>query len=103
MDLVDKIYTLTETFPASEKYGIVSQIQRASVSVPSNIAEGSAKTSNKDFTRFLEISLGSLYETETLLILSHRRKYFNESIFNETQNEITELEKMIFKFISALK
>ena len=103
MSLVDKIYTFTEHFPNTEKYGIISQIQRAGVSVPSNIAEGSAKTSNKDFARFLEIALGSLFETETLLILSYRRKYLDEKIFNETQNEITELEKMMSKFLNNLK
>ena len=60
-----KIYSLTNNFPDSEKFGLTNQLRRASVSVPSNIAEGSSRKSNKDFSRFLEITLGSCYEIET--------------------------------------
>ena len=60
IELVTDIYKLTSLFPNSERFGIVSQMQRAALSCPTNIAEGSAKSSNKDFARFLEISLGSL-------------------------------------------
>ena len=61
MDLVVEIYNLTSVFPNHEKFGLSSQMQRSAVSIPSNIAEGSAKSSNKDFARFLEMSLGSSY------------------------------------------
>ena len=61
LDLADEIYTATEHFPKNEEFGLKSQLRRCSVSVPSNIAEGSSRSSNKDFNRFLEISLGSLY------------------------------------------
>ena len=67
--LVKEIYTLTETLPEYEKFGLISQINRCTISIASNIAEGCAKSSNKDFCRFLEISLGSCYELETQLLL----------------------------------
>jgi four helix bundle protein len=81
MDLVVEIYNLTSVFPNHEKFGLSSQMQRSAVSIPSNIAEGSAKSSNKDFARFLEMSLGSSYELETELILASRLKYIDSNIF----------------------
>ena len=68
-ELVKEIYFLMKIMPDEEKYGLTSQIKRSVISIPSNIAEGCAKKSNKDFSRFLEISLGSCYELETQLIL----------------------------------
>ena len=62
MDLVTDIYRVTNAFPNQERFGLTSQMQRSAVSIPSNIAEGSAKSSNKDFARFLEMSIGSSYE-----------------------------------------
>jgi four helix bundle protein len=81
MDLVVEIFNLTSVFPNHEKFGLSSQMQRSAVSIPSNIAEGSAKSSNKDFARFLEMSLGSSYELETELILASRLKYIDSNIF----------------------
>ncbi len=69
MRLVKEIYQLTAQLPDTEKYGLTSQINRCTVSIPANIAEGCGKYSNKDFVRFLQISLGSTYELETYLIL----------------------------------
>ena len=77
MQLAQQIYEITENLPKKETYGLVSQMNRAAVSVPSNIAEGSGKVSNKDFARFLSISLGSLFELETQVILAERIKYIN--------------------------
>ncbi|MFS4468206.1 four helix bundle protein [Maribacter sp. 2210JD10-5] len=65
------IYTMTSCFPDSEKFVISNQLRRASVSVPSNIAEGSSRKSNKDFSRFLQIAIGSMYEIETQLLISN--------------------------------
>ena len=70
LDLVTEIYKLTKAFPNSETFGLACQIQRSAVSVPSNIAEGAARNSNKEFSRFLSIALGSLAELETQLIIS---------------------------------
>jgi four helix bundle protein len=79
VDLTNEIYNLTDNFPKSELFGLTSQIRRCSVSVASNIAEGSSRSSNKDFNRFLEISLGSLYELQTQIIISANRNYFENS------------------------
>ena len=76
-DFVTEIYKVTNSFPSNERYGLVSQLQRAAVSVPANISEGSAKSSNKDFARFLEISLGSTFELETELLVSLNLSYVN--------------------------
>lgn len=69
MSLVKKIYVLTSQLPSEELFGLVSQINRSSISIPSNIAEGSGRTTEKEFSRFLEISMSSSYELETQLIL----------------------------------
>ena len=69
-ELVKEIYTISESFPKSELFGLTSQIRRASVSIPTNIAEGCGRSSDKEFARFLEISIGSTNETEYLLFLS---------------------------------
>jgi len=102
MDLVVEIYNLTNFFPNCEKFGLSSQMQRSAVSIPANIAEGSAKSSNKDFARFLEMSIGSSYELETELILASRLKYINSNIFILTQNKIAEIQKMITGFKNKL-
>jgi len=78
MDLVVQIYRLTERFPAHESYGLVSQMRRAAVSIPSNIAEGRERESERDFARFVSISLGSLGELETQFLLSQRLGYLSE-------------------------
>lgn len=69
-ELVKEIYVISENFPKSELFGLTSQIRRASVSIPTNIAEGCGRSTDKEFARFLEISLGSTNETEYLLLLS---------------------------------
>ena len=73
--LVEEIYALTQTFPNEEKFGLISQMRRSAVSVPSNIAEGAARNSDKDFMRFLAIARGSLMELDTQLIISNRLGY----------------------------
>jgi len=75
IELASHIYILTDTYPKNEEFGLKSQIRRCSVSVTSNIAEGSSRSSDKDFNRFLEISLGSLYELQTQIIISANRNY----------------------------
>jgi len=75
IDLVTEIYRLTANYPESERFGLISQMRRAAVSVPSNIAEGAARGSNKEYIYFLNISLGSLSELETQLIISQNLEY----------------------------
>ncbi len=77
MDLVSNIYKITESFPNKELYGLTNQIRRAAVSIPSNIAEGAARNSKKEFIQFLYIALGSLSELETQIIIANRLKYLN--------------------------
>ena len=81
--LVKEIYFLMKTMPDEEKFGLTSHIKRSAISIPSNIAEGCAKKSNKDFSRFLEISLGSCYELETQLILCSDVELIKEEIIEE--------------------
>ena len=102
MTLVKEIYVLTNKFPKSEQFGMVSQIQRSAISVPANIAEGSAKSSNKDFSRFLEISMGSACELETLIILAKNLNYIDNNYFESIEKQIQEIQRMIKSFISQL-
>ena len=84
MALALMVYKLTENFPKTELYGLTSQIRRCSVSIPSNIAEGSVKFSNKETLRFIEISIGSLAELDTQLLLSKDLDYYTEeAVFNQ--------------------
>ncbi|HRZ97888.1 MAG TPA: four helix bundle protein [Paludibacter sp.] len=101
--LVTEIYRITNTFPNYERFGLISQMQRAAVSCPTNIAEGSAKSSNKDFARFLEISLGSLIEVETELIIALNLQYLSSEKYEELLNYIIELQKMIYGFKNQLE
>lgn len=102
VEFVTDIYKVTNTFPSHERFGLVSQLQRAAVSVPTNISEGSAKTSNKDFARFLEISLGSTFELETELLVSLNLSYIDVEEYNRLQEKLSELQKMIIGFKNNL-
>ena len=96
MDLVNAIYNLVENFPSTEKFALSSQITRSAVSVPSNIAEGASRSSEKDFARFLEIALGSAFELETQLLIANKRKYITIIEVNESINMLHSLQKRIF-------
>ncbi|MGB4575688.1 MAG: four helix bundle protein [Paludibacter sp.] len=102
MNIVTEIYQITNTFPNHERFGLISQMQRSAVSIPTNIAEGSAKTSNKDFARFLEISIGSSFELETELIVSFNLKYIESAVYEDILNKISEIQKMINGFKNKL-
>jgi len=102
VELADTIYTVTERYPRQEVYGISSQMQRAAVSIPSNIAEGSGKGSNRDFARFLSISLGSLFELETQVVISHRRGYFDDPQYYALLTTIESLQKRIYSFRQSI-
>lgn len=102
VELADIVYTVTANFPRQEIYGLASQMQRAAVSIPSNIAEGSAKSSDKEFSRFLSISLGSLYELETQVVIALRRGYVETPQTYELITKIESLQKRVYSFRHAL-
>lgn len=101
--IAKKCYILTTTFPKHEQYNLSSQIVRCGVSIASNIAESSSRTSEKDYARFVEISLGSAFELQTQLIIAQEIKMGDQIILNELLNEIETEQKMIASFLRILK
>lgn len=98
--LVERIYKLTSSFPKGEIYGLISQMRRAAISYPSNLAEGAARSSRKEFIQFVYISLGTLSELETQVIISLNLGYHDDQNLLE---EIEILRKMTLNFIKYLK
>jgi four helix bundle protein len=94
---------ITGTFPKQEKFGLVSQPNRACVSIPSNIAEGSSRSSSKDYNRFIEISLGSCFEAETQFLIARQLDFGTPALIEEILLQITEEEKMLASFSNRLK
>ncbi len=103
MDVVEHVYRLTQGFPKQETYGLTSQIQRAAVSIPSNVAEGHTRDSTKEFLHHLSIALGSLSELETQLILSQRLRYINEQELNAILLKTEETGKILRGLQRSLK
>ncbi|MBP4138514.1 MULTISPECIES: four helix bundle protein [Flavobacterium] len=103
MSLITKIYYSTNNFPKEEIFGLTSQIRRSSISIPSNIAEGYGRQSDKDFLRFLNISIGSLFEMQTQLEIAKNITYLNEEEFNNLYEDSREVERMLVSFINKLK
>lgn len=101
MSLVKMIYDLTKTFPDSERFGLVSQLKRSAVSIPSNIAEGAARRGTKEFINFLYISLGSLSELETQLEIALDLGYYKRNDFE--MSIVTEIRRMIQGLIRSLQ
>jgi len=103
MSLTKDVYLITSNFPREEKFGLVSQINRSCISVPSNIAEGSSRSSNKEFSHYIKIALGSLFELETQIILSGEFKMVNDQDLNLLLDKISTLQKMLNGFLTKLK
>lgn len=103
IDFSIHIYSISKNFPENEQFGLTSQLRRATTSIPLNIAEGWGRGSDKSFTNFLKISRGSLYEVETILELSLRLDFIDETTLIKLRNEIEELGKMINGFIRTLE
>lgn len=97
MMLAEQIYSLTKDFPTDEKYGLISQMKRAVISIPSNIAEGAARKGNKEFVQFMYIAMGSLSELETQILLSQRLQFVN-SVDNYL-DQIEKIKQMLFGLI----
>jgi four helix bundle protein len=102
MEIVDKVYDMVPLLPSEEKFGIKSQITRSATAIPGNIAEGSAKRSQKDYGRFIEIALGSAFELETHLLIVEKRKWVEEKLINNLLLMLDEEQKMPQAFIKKL-
>ena len=101
--LVTEIYKQTENFPKSELYGLTNQIRRSSVSIPSNIAEGAARHSQKEFIQFLYIGLGSASELETQLIIAENLGFIESSSNEQLKSKLDSILKMLFGLIKSIK
>jgi len=101
MELSKCTLDLTDTFPAYEKYGLKSQMDRCSISIPSNIAEGSSRT-NKSFSHFLDISLGSSFELQTQILLANHRRYLSDEEREIFEIKIEEFQKATMVFQNTL-
>jgi len=102
VDLAVKIYQITAEFPVSEKFGMTSKMRRAGVSISSNIAEGTAKSSSKSFSNSLEISLGESFELENQMIIAERVSLISNETAQQLEMDISEVQKMIIGFKAKL-
>ena len=103
MKLVTEVYLLSKTLPRDEQYGLVSQIRRSAVSIPSNIAEGYGRGSTGDYVRFLLISRGSLYELQTQLEICLNLEYIVEASFQNQYEKSREVERMLSSLIRKIE
>ena len=97
------VYKVSQAFPKDELFGLTSQIRRVASSIPTNIAEGCGRASNKDYAHFLQIAIGSASEVEYELLLAHDLEYINDEAFNKLTSETIAIRKMIIKYQSELK
>jgi len=103
IELVTEIYQVTKNFPKEELYGLTSQMRRAAISIPSNIAEGSARQGNKELVQFLYIALGSVVELDTQLIIARNLSYISEEKFIQLIVKLEEIAKMLNGLINYRK
>ena len=102
MDLVEDVYRVSKDFPREEIYGLTSQIRKAAVSIPSNIAEGQGRRSTADFLRHLSIAYGSLREVETQTLISHRLRYIDAAKLEEVMNRAGEAGRLLNGLMNSL-
>lgn len=103
LDLVDMIYDITEHFPKQEVYGLDSQMRRAAISIPSNIAEGAARNHRGELKQFIGVARGSLAEPETQMMIAARRNYINEEQLFDTSFLVDGMSKLLYRFAESLK
>jgi four helix bundle protein len=103
MQFVTNVYTKSALFPQNEQFGLISQIRRSAVSIPSNIAEGYGRNSTGDYTRFLQIALGSLFEIQTQIEIAFNLNYISENDFQTLFDLSREIERMLSSLIYKLK
>ncbi len=101
-ELAKETYLLTKSFPKDEQFGLSSQIRRCAVSIPSNIAEGTAKSSERHFKQYLENALGSAFEWETQAIIAFEIAYISKETFENLENKIQRIQNQIIKFMNTL-
>lgn len=97
------IYKATKSFPKEELYGLTSQIRRASMSIPTNIAEGCGRNTDADFARFLQIAMGSASETEYQLILAHDLEFLSKESYEKLHSDVEEVKRMLASFLKTLR
>ena len=102
MDLTTEVYRITEKFPQAEKFGLISQINRSVVSIPSNIAEGAGRNSKKEFSHFLSIAIGSAFELETQLLIAQNLKYISGDKPKALVTELSNIQNMLFGLKKSL-
>ena len=102
IDLAVEVYRITEKLPIQEKYGLISQMNKSAVSIPSNIAEGAGRNGKKEFDNFLGIALGSSFELDTQIIISNRLDYINDQDFLHLESELEHLQNKIVKLKKSL-
>ena len=98
MDLSDLIYNYSESLPSKERFVLIDQLNRSSVSIPPNIAEGCGKRTKRQFAEYLAISLSSSYEAETQLLICKKRNYGKTELLEQALKNVEEIQKMIFSF-----
>ena len=103
MILTTNIYFAKKNFPKEEMFGLTAQIRRSTTSIPSNIAEGFGRESNKEYLRFLNVSIASLFELQTQLEIGKNIEYLTEQEFNKIYDDSRELERMLVSFINKIK
>ena len=103
ISLVNDIYKVTKHFPKEELYCITSQIRRAAISIPTNIAEGWGRGTTRNYIQFLEIARGSLFELNTLIIISYNQEYINKEVCDDIENKLNEIGRMLNTLISKLE
>ena len=101
LQIAKDIFNLTSTFPIEEKFGLISQMNRCAVSMPSNIAEGSSRT-NKSFSHFIDIALGSSFEVQTQILLANFKGFISDELTNEIELKLEEFQKSTMKFQNTL-
>ena len=102
MDFVKEIYLVTEKFPSSELYGLTSQMRRAVVSIPSNLAEGAARKGSKEFKQFLNIAQGSISELDTQIELALLLGFIDKKNHSELMDKLTQISKMLYGLSRSL-
>jgi four helix bundle protein len=103
MHLVQEVYVLSQQFPSDERFGLISQVRRAAVSVPSNIAEGYGRGSTPDYIRFLRAARGSLYELDTQLLIASQLTYITSAQYASIEDRLKECSRMLISLIRSLE